>query len=63
MRAVIDCLNTAARSTGRRSTVHPYGQEFEAYGLPATWLSDDPRSYKTRVRGPSNQRYFRLVAM
>jgi hypothetical protein len=36
----------AAGSTGRRNTVHPYRQGSEAYGLPATWLSDVPRSYK-----------------
>src|SRR5215471_19158277 len=33
---------STAGSTGRRNAVHPYRQGFEAYGLPATWLSDDP---------------------
>jgi hypothetical protein len=31
-----ECLNSAAGSTGRRNTVHPYRQESEAYGLLAT---------------------------
>jgi hypothetical protein len=39
-------LLPAAGSTGRRNTVHPYRQGFEAYGLPATWLSDDPKLCK-----------------
>jgi hypothetical protein len=39
-------LLSAAGSTGRRNTIHLYRQRFEAYGLPATWLSDDPRLYK-----------------
>ena len=34
-----------AGSIGRRNTVHPYRQGFEAYGLPAMSLSDDPRLY------------------
>jgi len=35
-----------AVSTGRRNTVHPYRQGVEAYGVPVTWLGDDPRLYK-----------------
>jgi hypothetical protein len=42
-------LTSAAGSTGRRNTVHPYRQGFEAYGLPATWLNDDPGLYKLDI--------------
>jgi len=35
-----------AGSTGQRSTVHPYRRGSEADGVPATWLSADPRWYK-----------------
>ena len=45
---------TSAGSTGRRNTVHRYRQGFEAYGVPATWLSDDPRLYKHECGGPGN---------
>jgi hypothetical protein len=31
-----DHLVRVAGSTGRRNTVYPYRQEFDAYGLPAT---------------------------
>ncbi len=40
------CRLWVAGSTGRRNTVHPYRQGFEAYGVPATSLSDDPKLYK-----------------